>query len=128
MASRANGDRLCGRTHRWTFTEGPTKGATYEHAFHPDGTVSWRAVEDGSKAASADQPGGPEPEKAKYAAFQVAPGVVAVSYLAKSGFTLTVVLSDEDHKLVGFASNDKQWFPVRGTFEVARAARAKRAA
>jgi hypothetical protein len=28
-----------------------------------------------------------------------------------------VVLNFRDHGLVGFASNDKQWYPVKGTFE-----------
>ena len=41
----------------------------------------------------------------------------AVSYLSGSGYTLTVVLNFKDHTMVGFASNDKQWFPVKGTFE-----------
>jgi hypothetical protein len=30
-----------------------------------------------------------------------------------------VVLNFDDHRLVGFASNDKQWFPVKGSFEEA---------
>ena len=41
----------------------------------------------------------------------------AVSYLSGSGYTLTVVLNFKDGGMVGFASNDKQWFPVKGTFE-----------
>ena len=48
---------------------------------------------------------------------EISDDVHAVSYLAKSGNTLTVVLNLADKTLVGFASNDKQWFPVKGTFE-----------
>jgi hypothetical protein len=40
-----------------------------------------------------------------------------VSYLSGSGYTLTVVLNFKDGGMVGFASNDKQWFPVKGTCE-----------
>jgi hypothetical protein len=115
MADAVASDRVRGQTHLWSFTDGPTEGKTYEHAFGDDGKVSWR--EAGSKGESGS-------ERAPYAAFDVAPGVVAVSYLAPSGFTLTVVLTFEGQKLVGFASNDKQWFPVKGTFEVAGAKRA----
>jgi hypothetical protein len=43
--------------------------------------------------------------------------VYAVSYLAPSGFTLTVVLNFATHDLVGFASDKEHWYPVRGTFE-----------
>jgi hypothetical protein len=35
-------DSILGKTVRWTFTDGPTKGATFEHVFHDDGSVSWR--------------------------------------------------------------------------------------
>jgi hypothetical protein len=40
--------------------------------------------------------------------------------LAGSGFTLTVVLNFRDHRVVGFASGAKEWFPVRGTLEVVK--------
>jgi hypothetical protein len=46
--------------------------------------------------------------------------VDVVSYLASSGFTLTVVLNHADNSIVGFASNDKQWFAVKGKFEEVR--------
>ncbi len=49
----------------------------------------------------------------------MAQNVCAVSYLSGSGYTLTVVLNFDDHRLVGFASNEKQWFPVSGSFEEA---------
>ena len=35
-----------------------------------------------------------------------------------SGFTLTVVLNFATRQLVGVASGGKDWFPLRGTFEV----------
>lgn len=42
----------------------------------------------------------------------------AVSYLAPSGFTLTVVLNLANRQLVGFASGKDQWHQLRGTVEV----------
>ena len=102
-----------GKTIRLTWTEGPTKGSTHEHVFHEDGTVEWRSM-DGS------QKGDVEKEKPKYGAMKVADGVVAVSYLAGSGYTLTVVLNFRENRMVGFASGAKEWYPVRGTFEVVK--------
>jgi hypothetical protein len=109
-----------GRTMRWTWTEGPTKGATHEHVFHEDGTVEWRGVDASQEGA----PSGEKNEKkagpsAKYAAIRVTDEVCVVSYLATdSGYTLTVVLNFRDNSTVGFASGAKEWFPVQGTFEV----------
>ena len=105
-----------GKTIRLTWTEGPTKGSTYEHVFHQDGTVEWRDADHPPK--SAPKPGAPA-ERVPYAAFEVTPKVFAVSYLSTtSGFTLTVVLDFATGAMVGIASGAKDWFPIRGTFEM----------
>jgi molybdenum cofactor biosynthesis protein MoaF len=100
-----------GKTIRLKWTEGPTKGSTHEHMFHQDGTVEWYDPQ--SRA-------GPAKERPAYAAVKVADEVYAVSYLAGSGYTLTVVLNFRDHTMAGFASSSTEWHPVRGTFEVIR--------
>jgi hypothetical protein len=100
-----------GKTIQFRWTEGPTKGMTHEHIFHPDGTVEWH------DAGKRSRESGP-PEKPTYAAVAVADGAYLVSYLAASGYTLTVVLNFNDQQLIGFASSAKEWFPVRGTFAV----------
>ena len=100
-----------GKTIQFRWTDGPTKGMTHEHIFHLDGTVEWHDAE-----RRVDR-GGPS-EKATYAAVPVADGAYLVSYLAASGYTLTVVLNFSDRQLIGVASSAKEWFPVRGTFEV----------
>jgi hypothetical protein len=46
--------------------------------------------------------------------------VYLVSYLAPSGYTLTVTLNFRDQQLVGFVSSAKDWYPVRGTFQVVK--------
>jgi hypothetical protein len=102
---------IAGRTIRWSFEDGPTAGKTYQHAFHDDGSVEFVAVEDG-------RPRGTPKREPRYHAFEVAPGVILVSYLSDSGFTLTVAMSFADSKLYGFASDSKQWHPVAGTLEV----------
>lgn len=109
-----------GKTIRLTWTEGPTKGATYEHVFRRDGAVEWRRTDGPEKKSTPDQPkkGAAPPEKAEYAALPVADDIYAVSYLAPSGYTLTVVLNFRDHRMVGFASGAKEWYPLQGTFEV----------
>jgi hypothetical protein len=100
---------LSGRTLRWKFDEGPTAGGTYEHTFQPDGTVVYRKL-------GGAETGKPANGK-KYASFEVAPDVYLVSYLGDAGYTLTVALNFETGKLYGFASNDKEWYPVSGTSE-----------
>jgi hypothetical protein len=103
---------LSGQVIRWTFESGPTAGSTYEHTFEPDGSVSFRKI-DGEKR------GEPKREK-KYGSFEVSKGVQLVSYLSDSGYTLTVAMNLDDGRLVGFASNDKEWYPVSGTLEVVK--------
>lgn len=101
-----------GRTVRWTWKDGPTAGATHEHAFRPDGSLTWRVL-------SGPQEGHTGDEK-RYAAFDVSETVCAVSYPAASGHTLTVVLNMESGEMYGFASSEDVWFPARGTFEIVR--------
>jgi hypothetical protein len=98
-----------GRKMRFTWNDGPTKGKTYEHVFHENGTVDFHAA--GAEKSPATQ------EKPRYAAERVADDVYAVSYLAK-GYTLTAVLNFDEHKIVGFASDASHWYPVHGSFEV----------
>ena len=108
-----------GKTIRFAWAEGPTKGKTHEHVFHQDGTVTWTDA-DTTKAAqpSGSAPAGSAKEKPQYAATRITDEIFAVSYLAPSGYTLTVVLNFGDQQLVGFASSAKDWHPVRGTFQV----------
>jgi len=110
MTEESRIDRLRGRTLRWTWTEGPTAGWTHEHVFNEDSTVVWRFIEGPQKGQSAHEK--------EYAAVKVADDVCVVSYLAASGYTLTVVLNFKDKRMVGFASGEKAWYPGKGTFEV----------
>jgi hypothetical protein len=117
-------DPIRGKTHRWTFTDGPTAGKTYEHTFNKNGTVAFKEVGDAAarestaKKKPAKKAARPKkPDRPRYAAVRAAHDVYAVSYLSGSGYTLTVVLNFKDHGLVGFASNDKEWYPLKGTFE-----------
>jgi hypothetical protein len=103
-------DRIRGKTLRWTWTEGPVKGSSHEHVFNEDGTVQWSCVGGPGKGHSA--------REKNYAAAKVTDDIHVVSYLASTGWTLTVVLNFQDSSMVGFASNGKDWSPCRGTFEV----------
>jgi len=108
--SKRRVDSIRGKTLRWTFTDGLMAGIPFEHTFHEDGTVLWRALGGSMKGSSA--------QEKEYAAVKIADNVYAVSYLAASGHTLTVVLNFKSKRMNGFASNDKQWYPMTGTFEV----------
>ena len=109
-------DAVRGRTLRWSWTEGPTRGETYEHRFGEDGTVTWRRVEPG------EDPGQPPPgnprERATYCAMRLSDEICLVSYLGPSGFTLTVAVNFRTGAVAGFASGADAWFPVRGTNEI----------
>lgn len=110
-----------GKVIRFTWTEGPTKGTTHEHVFHENGTVEWRdASPQKESGTNKQQKGASAKENPKYGAVRVADDVFAVSYLAASGYTLTVVLNFHDRRLAGFASSSKEWYPVQGTFEVVK--------
>jgi hypothetical protein len=116
---RGAGKPLSGRTLRWRFDEGTMAGTTFEHHFYADGTVAYRVVDDSNDGRRDTQDG----ERPKYGAFGIADNVVVVSYLGERGYTLTVALNFATGRVVGFASNDKQWFPCEGTFEEVRVAK-----
>lgn len=105
--------RVNGTTMRFTWTSGPTQGKAHDHHFGEDGNVEWR-----SAATQGAQPAVGESERVRYAALDVGDDVCLVSYLAKSGYTLTVALNFADSTLRGIASNEKTWVPVGGAFEV----------
>src|SRR5689334_12946717 len=101
MTTADRRDPVRGRTIRWTWTDGPTQGTTHEHVFAEDGTVTWRGLEG---------PGACPPTTEKeYAAVAISDDVQLVSYLAASGYTLTVALNFRDRRMAGFASNSKEW-------------------
>ena len=122
MAEIPRAGAIRGTTMRWAWTEGPTQGMVHEHVFHDDGTVEWHdagpAPPTKPSKEAAGTHGSTRPERVPYAAFEVTPEVFAISYLSPSGFTLTVVLNFATRQLVGVASGGKDWFPLRGTFEV----------
>jgi hypothetical protein len=106
---------LCGKTVRFAWNDGPTRGAIHEHVFHDDGTVEWRRA---GTAAGYGAGFARKPERPKYADEKVADGVRMVSYRSDSGYTLTAVLNFGDHTIVGVASNERNWVPVHGSFEI----------
>src|SRR5262249_22097675 len=73
-----------GQTVRWRFTDGPTKDTEFEHEFGVDGHVTYRMI--GSDKSTTEK---------RYVAEPIGDGVVAVAYLASSGWTLTCMLDFE---------------------------------
>jgi len=117
MNRTAESSAVRGKTIRFSWKDGPTKGTTHEHIFHDDGTVEWHGVQahepqKTGKSAETDRP--------KYVDEKIAEGIRMVSYLARSGYTLTVVLNFESGAIAGIASNEKTWMPVHGSFEIVR--------
>ena len=100
-------DSLRGATIRWMFVEPPVAGMRFEHTFREDGTLVWRVLEGPGKGASK--------EERRYATMKIADGVHVVSYLAASGHTLSVVVDFNTGRVVGFGSDNKEWYPLTGT-------------
>lgn len=105
-------DSLTGKTIKWTFVDGPMPGTTFEHTFASDGSVTWRFADGPQEGASGHEK--------SYGAAKVSETTMAISYLAASGYTLTVVLNPENGRMFGFASNNKEWYALKGTFEFAK--------
>lgn len=102
---------IAGRTLRFIWTSGPTANQTHEHQFNEDGTMTWRVLDGSSKGKSGDEK--------EYGVVEVANSVYLVSYLSQhSGFTVTVALNFKEDSIAGYASNEKQWFPIAGRFEL----------
>ena len=101
-----------GRTLRFAWTDGPTAGKTHEHHFHDDGTVDWKAV-DGAASGERATP----KERPEYFAADIGSQACFVSYLSSSGYTLSVVIDFATATVVGVASNQSVWTPVRGRLE-----------
>lgn len=108
----AESDPVRGKTMQWSWTKGPTADTTHEHTFNTDGTMTWRILD--GKAA------GKTGSEKEYLSARVSSDVQLVSYLAHSGFTITLALNFKDGKMVGSASNGTDWFPVEGTFQVVK--------
>jgi len=103
-------ESLRGKTVRWTFDDGPAAGMLFEHALNDDGTIVWRALDGPWKGASS--------QEQAYVAMKISDDVHTVSYLAKSGNTLTVVLNFSTRRAFGVASGNNDWHSMTGTFEV----------
>lgn len=112
-------DRITGATIRWSYRDGPTKGTTFEHHFDPDGTVTYRML-DGKPSSGAGN-GKSASERQTYQVAAACDEVSVVTYLAPSGWTLTSILDFDAGTIVSVASNEKQVFVQRGTFEIVAA-------
>ena len=108
MANPTAPESLKGKTLRWSFTEGPTAGMTFEHSFNQDGSVAWRVAGKEGKPTRVD----------KCAVVKIDDSVFAVSYLGGSGYTLTVVLNFRNGEAIAFGSNNKEWTQQKGSFEL----------
>ena len=95
MTDVERADAIRGKTIRFTWVK---------HVFHDDGRVEWRDV-GARKGSETPQKGAGAAERPEYAAVKVSDEVYVVSYLAASGYTLTVALNFRDHTIAGFASS-----------------------
>ena len=103
------GNPITGHAIRWKFNDGPMAGKAFDHTFSRNGHVAFREVgsDPNAKGGNAE----------RYEVACVGQDIYAVSYLAASGYTLTVVLDYKTLKLVAFASNETSLAMQQGTFE-----------
>jgi len=109
MVESLRAARVAGKTFRFSWVAGPTAGQTHEHIFHTDGSVSYAQVD--------PQRSPQHTTEKQYGALEIGDDIVLVSYLASSGYTLTVAMDFRNHRLQGFASGAKDWYPVQGRFD-----------
>jgi hypothetical protein len=101
---------LTGKSIKWSFADGPVAGTLFQHTFHDDGSVTWTILDGTYKGATA--------REKPCAAVRLSDNTVVMSYLAASGHTLTVALNLDEGRMSGFASSDKEWSVMSGTFEM----------
>lgn len=106
-------DPIRGHTIRWRYDEGPTKGQRFEHTFFDDGTCTYRMATDEARPEAMTDVG----ERPRYEVAKAGDDAWLVTYLAPSGWALTTVLDWKTKRIVSVASNEKQIFVQRGTFE-----------
>jgi hypothetical protein len=100
---------ITGHTLRFKFVDGPVAGKAFDHTFSRNGNVTFSEVGGDTNA---------KPGLAEYQVASLNQDVHTLSYLAGSGYTLTVVLDYKTMKLVAFASNEKSLTQQQGTFEL----------
>lgn len=103
------GNPITGHMLRWKFHDGPMAGKSFDHTFSRNGNVAFREVGSDPNAKGGNAEG--------YEVAALGQDVYAVSYLASSGYTLTVALDYKSLKLVAFASNESSLTMQQGTFE-----------
>ena len=106
-------DPIRGHVIRWQYDDGPTKGQQFEHTFYDDGTCAYRMATDETKPDAMTEVG----ERPTYEVADAGNDVWLVTYLAPSGWALTTTLDMRTKRIVSVASNEKQLFVQRGTFE-----------
>jgi hypothetical protein len=101
-------DRFRGTTQRWTIETGPLAGTTYDHTFHLDWSVSWRAVtgESQGRCGRARQ-------------FRVEPvraDIYLLCYPLAPGQMVVATLDFTHQRLVGVQSGIEYCHPLSGSF------------
>lgn len=101
MNDARDGASPLGRTIRWTCTDGPVAGQTFEHSFNGDG-----------------DDGGTRTRKPFIAVVPVDDDIVVVSSIAASGEALMATLNFANGQMVGFVLSHDSWSRHEARFEL----------
>lgn len=103
------GHVVAGRTFEWHWERGAFKGAAFRVSFLPDGRVQWRGTEGGVA--------GKQDTEKQYQSLALSKDLQMISWLEKSGYTVTIILDSSDGTCQGIVSNNSEWYPLSGKFK-----------
>ncbi len=98
-----------GHTFEWHWEQGAFKGAAYRVSFQHDGQLQWQGIEGGVS--------GKHDTEKQFQSTAISTDVQMISWLEKSGYTVTIILNFSDDTCQGTVSNSSEWYPLSGKFK-----------
>lgn len=98
-----------GHTFEWHWEQGAFKGAAYQVTFLKDGQLHWQGIAGGVI--------GKQDREKQYQSAVIANDILMISWLEKSGYTVTIILNFSNGTCQGIVSNNSEWYPLSGKFK-----------
>ncbi len=99
---------VAGHTFEWLWQQGAFKDAGFRVSFLPDGRLQWQGIQGAVTGKQATEK--------QYQSIAIAGDLQMISWLEKSGYTVTIVLNYSDGTCHGIVSNNNEWYPLSGSF------------
>lgn len=98
-----------GHTFEWHWEQGAFKGAAFRVSFLHDGQLQWQGIEGGVS--------GKHDTEKQFHSTSISKDVQMISWLEKSGYTVTIILNFSDDTCQGVVSSNSEWYPLSGKFK-----------